>query len=64
MDGTLFHLPFEAVEDLDSKNNPDVKNYQNIVKYLENTKKTYVYQMLDLNNDIDDKHMKLETNLA
>ena len=64
MDGDLLVTPFEAVEDFDSKNNPDVKNYQNIVKYLENTKKTYIYQMLDLNNDIYDKHMKLETNLA
>jgi hypothetical protein len=52
MDGDLIALPFEAVEDFDSTNNPDVKNYRNIIKYLEFIKKTYVYQMLDLNNDI------------
>jgi hypothetical protein len=64
MDGCYRFITSDAVETFDKKLNPKFRDYKNLRDFYDNSKKTFVYNVIDLNNDTYDKHLKLETNLA
>jgi hypothetical protein len=63
-DGCYRFITSDAVETFDKKLNPDFKKYKNLRHFYDTCKKSFKYDIIDLNNDIYDKHLKLETNIA
>jgi hypothetical protein len=58
------NLNYDSIETLDKKSNPKLKEYKSVIDYLEQQPKIYQYEIIDLNDDENDKNVQLETNIA